>query len=102
MTITQTKPNKIINPENANVIIEVADEIIFSNYEPGVEFKLKVQPLTLGGFIAVLVVQNKEGADVYNYHPLRVGFQKVYSLQKLKNLNDAVQSGVEALLRLHE
>lgn len=47
MTITQTKPNKIINPESANAIIEVADEIIYSNYPPGVEFKLKVQPLTM-------------------------------------------------------
>ena len=102
MTIVQTKPNKIINPESANAIIEVADEIIYSNYAPGVEFKLKVQPLILEGFIAVLVVRNKQGADVYNYHPLRVGFQKVYNLQKLENLDNAIQSGVEALLRLYE
>ncbi len=102
MITTQTKPNKIINPESANAIIEVADEIIYSNYAPGVEFKLKVQPLTIEGFIAVLVVRNKQGADVYNHHPLRIGFQKVYNLQKLENLNDAIQSGVEALLRLHE
>lgn len=80
----------------------MADEIIYSNYAPGVDFKLKVQPLTLEGFIAVLVVRNNQGADVYNYHPMRVGFEKVYNLKKLDDISTQVNESIKSLLSLYE
>lgn len=51
--------------------------------------------------IEVLVIQTDHGYDVWNIHPLRQGWQKVYSLPTC-NPSDQVLESLEAILRLFE
>lgn len=51
--------------------------------------------------IEVLVIQTHQGYDVWNIHPLRQGWQKVYSLPTC-NPFDQVLESLEAILRLFE
>lgn len=53
------------------------------------------------GTLEVLVVQTDEGYDVWNIHPLRKGWQKVYSLPSCNPQEQVLQS-LQSLKRLFE
>ena len=53
------------------------------------------------GRIEVLVVQNQQEYDVWNIHPLRKGWQKVYTLEHCNPKEQCVQS-IQSLKRLFE
>lgn len=44
------------------------------------------------GTLEVLVVQTDKGYDVWNIHPLRKGWQKVYTLESCNPQEQCVQS----------
>lgn len=53
------------------------------------------------GTLEVLVVQTEVGYDVWNIHPLRKGWQKVYTLDHCNPEEQCVQS-IQSLKRLFE
>ena len=53
------------------------------------------------GTLEVLVVQTDNGYDVWNIHPLRKGWQKVYTLESCNPQEQCVQS-MQSLKRLFE
>ena len=53
------------------------------------------------GTLEVLVVQTEVGYDVWNIHPLRKGWQKVYTLEHCNPKEQCVQS-IQSLKRLFE
>lgn len=53
------------------------------------------------GKIAVFILQHPKGHDVWNIHPLRKGWQKVYTLEHCNPKEQVVQS-LAALKRLFE
>lgn len=56
---------------------------------------------TMQGRIEVLVVTTPNGHDVWNMHPLRKGWQKVYTLEQC-NPQEQIKQSLEALKRLFE
>ena len=57
--------------------------------------------VTTQGRIEVLVVTTSEGYDVWNIHPLRKGWQLVYTLEKC-NPEQQVKESLASLKRLFE
>ena len=53
------------------------------------------------GTLEVLVVESDSGYDVWNIHPLRKGWQLVYSLEKCDPLQKLHES-IASLKRLYE
>lgn len=53
------------------------------------------------GMLGVIVVQTNKGYDVWNIHPLRKGWQLVYTLEKCDPLQKLHES-IASLKRLYE
>lgn len=64
--------------------------------------KMKYDSCTIEeGTVEVLVVQTEVGYDVWNTHPLRKGWQKVYTLKHCNPEEQCLQS-LQSLKRLFE
>ena len=84
------------------MVYKTAAEVIQGEYDN----KMRHDPYFTGtnvpeGKIQVLVVHIEEGYDVWNIHPLRKGWQKVYTLEDCNPQEQMVQS-LAALKRLFE
>lgn len=82
------------------MVYKTAVEVLEKEYSQQV--KMKYGSCTVEeGTIEVLVGQTDEGYDVWNKHPLRKGWQKVYTLEHCdpyKQLHESIAS----LKRLYE
>ena len=79
---------------------KTAREVLEKEYTSST--KMKYGSCTIEeGTLEVLVVQTEVGYDVWNIHPLRKGWQKVYSLPSCNSEEQCVQS-LQSLKRLFE
>lgn len=76
------------------------EDIKFYGYTPGCVSYYGIQ-FVEEGYLEVLVVPTIEGYDVWNIHPLRKGWQKVYTLEQC-NPQEQIKYSLEALKRLFE
>lgn len=83
---------------------KTAREVLEKEYTPSAKMVLRSEIIWTEecvGNIAVLVVQTDVGHDVWNIHPLRKGWQKVYSLPSCNPEEQVIQS-LQSLKRLFE
>ena len=85
------------------MVYKTAKEVLEKEYSQQV--KMKYDYCTIEeGTLEVLVVQTDEGYDMWNIHPLRKGWQKVYSLPSC-NPEEQVEllaQSLQSLKRLFE
>lgn len=79
---------------------KTAREVLEKEYTSST--KMKYDSCTIEeGTLEVLVVKTEVGYDVWNIHPLRKGWQKVYSLPSC-NPEEQVLQSLQSLKRLFE
>ena len=79
---------------------KTAKEVLEKEYPQQV--KMKYDSCSIEeGTLEVLVVENGFCYDVWNIHPLRKGWQKVYTLEHC-NPQEQIKQSLEALKRLFE
>ena len=82
------------------MVYKTAVEVLEKEYTQ--QTKMKYDSCTIEeGTLEVLVVHTEEGYDVWNKHPLRKGWQKVYTLGHC-NPQEQIKQSLEALKRLFE
>lgn len=82
------------------MVYKTANEVLEKEYSR--QAKMKYDSCTIEeGTLEVLVVENGLGYDVWNIHPLRKGWQKVYMLKHC-NPQEQIKQSLEALKRLFE
>ena len=79
---------------------KTAVEVLESEYTHSTDYKLG-QSLVNEGVVCVMVATTQQGYDVWNKHPLRKGWQKVYSLSSCNPEEQVIQS-LQSLKRLFE
>lgn len=79
---------------------KTAREVLEKEYTSSAKMKYDSRTIE-EGTLEVLVVQTNEGHDVWNIHPLRKGWQKVYSLPSCNPKEQVLQS-LQSLKRLFE
>ena len=77
-----------------------AIEVVKGEYAGGIKMKYDYC-CTMQGRIEVLIVTTPNGHDVWNIHPLRKGWQLVYTLEKC-NPEQQVKESIASLKRLFE
>lgn len=82
------------------MVYKTAKEVLEKEYPQ--QAKMKYDSCTVEeGTLEVLVVENGFCYDVWNKHPLRKGWQKVYTLEQC-NPQEQIKQSLEALKRLFE
>ena len=82
------------------MVYKTAKEVLEKEYSQQV--KMKYDSCTIEeGTLEVLVVENGLSYDVWNIHPPRKGWQKVYTLEQC-NPQEQIKQSLEALKRLFE
>ena len=82
------------------MVYKTAMEVLESEYTPSTDYKLG-QSLVNEGVVCVMVTTTQQGYDVWNKHPLRKGWQKVYTLEKCIP-EQQVKESLASLKRLFE
>ena len=82
------------------MVYKTAKEVLEKEYSQQV--KMKYDYCTIEeGTLEVLVVENGFCYDVWNIHPLRKGWQKVYTLKEC-DVQKQIEESLSALKRLFE
>lgn len=77
-----------------------AMEVLKGEYPSGTKMKYD-SCMIVQGRLEVLVIEHGSCYDVWNIHPLRKGWQKVYTLEHCNPKEQCVQS-IQSLKRLFE
>ena len=82
------------------MVYKTSSDVLKSEYTPYTVYKFATSFVD-DGLICVMIVTTGKGYDVWNIHPLRKGWQKVYKLEDCNPQEQMVQS-LAALKRLFE
>lgn len=82
------------------MVYKTASDVLKSEYTPYTVCKFATSFVD-DGLICVMIVATQQWYDVWNIHPLRKGWQKVYTLEHCNPEEQVVQS-LAALKRLFE
>ena len=82
------------------MVYKTTSDVLKSEYTPHTVYEFATSFVD-DGLICVMIVTTGQGYDVWNIHPLRKGWQKVYTLEDCNPQEQMVQS-LAALKRLFE
>lgn len=82
------------------MVYKIASEVLKSEYTPYTVCKFATSFVD-DGLICVMIVTAQQGYDVWNVHPLRKWWQKVYTLEHC-NPEEQVVHSLASLKRLFE
>ena len=82
------------------MVYKIASDVLKSEYTPNTVYEFATSFVD-DGLICVMIVTTVQWYDVWNIHPLRKGWQKVYTLEHCNPEEQVVQS-LAALKRLFE